>query len=123
MLVTLDKGRIIGMKESGKSNREIARQTGHDRGTISQIWNDYCANTARLQDPDADVKTIQAQMTEDACYTVNGRTRWKYTPELEARQREIAEEEAGKRRRLGAGHKQKLTNKQIHENWWRKALT
>jgi len=115
MLYTLDKGRIIGMKESGKSNREIARQTGHDRGKISQIWNEYCAYSAGLHDPEADIKTLQAQMTEDAQYTVNGRTRWKYTPELEARLRSIAEEEAGKRRRLGAGHKQKLTNKQIHE--------
>ncbi|MDR1328621.1 MAG: hypothetical protein LBK23_03385, partial [Oscillospiraceae bacterium] len=34
---------------------------------------------------------------------------------LDARLREIAEEERGKTRRLGAGHKQKLTNRQIFE--------
>lgn len=115
MLGNMGKGIIIGMKEGGQSNREIARQTGHDRGEISRIWNEYCAMKEQLKDPDADIKAIQAKMTEEPKYTVNGRTRWKYTPELEARLREIVEEEAGKKRRLGAGHKQKLTNTQIHE--------
>jgi DNA-binding response OmpR family regulator len=46
---------------------------------------------------------------------VAGRHRTKYTDELDARLREIAEEERGKTRRLDAGHKQKLTNRQIFE--------
>jgi transposase len=103
------------MKQAGKSNRAIAKETGHDRCVISRIWSDYCAATAKLKEPGADVKSIQDEMTAPPKYRVAGRHRTKYTDELDARLREIAEEERGKTRRLGAGHKQKLTNRQIFE--------
>jgi len=43
------------------------------------------------------------------------RKRRKYTDELDKRLKEILKEEARKDRLLGAGHKQKLTNRQIRQ--------
>lgn len=37
MVNLMDKGRIVGMKQAGMSNREISRRTGHDRTVISRI--------------------------------------------------------------------------------------
>lgn len=115
MLKALDKGIIIGMKQSGKSNREIARKTGHDRALISRIWSEYCALSAQQNDPGADIKAIQEQITEEPRHKSSGRRRWKYTEALDTRLREIVEEERVKDRRMGSGHKQKLTNIQIYE--------
>lgn len=114
MIETMDKGRIIGMKEAGMSTREVARVTGHDRKTISKFWEEYQRLSAALKAPGADVKAIQEQMTADPKYDSSGRTRRKYTPELEARLKEIVAEERNKDRKMGAGHKQKLTNRQIY---------
>ena len=115
MIRGMDKGRIIGMKESGQSTRAVARATGHDRKTISRIWDEYQRLAAALEAPGADVKSIQAQMTEEPKYKSAGRVKRKYTAELDARLREIESEERKKDRLMGAGHKQKLTNRQIHE--------
>ena len=115
MITLLDKGRIIGMKQAGKSNREIARETGHDRKSISQIWSEYCAQSVKLAEPAADIKTVQAEMTEKPKYRSSGRPRTKYTDAIDARLREIVEEEHAKTKRLGRRHKQKLTNRQIFE--------
>lgn len=60
-------------------------------------------------------KALQEKMTDEPRYNSAGRERRKYTPEIDARLREIVSEEHTKTRRMGAGHKQKLTNKQIHE--------
>lgn len=114
MIETMDKGRIIGMKEAGKSTREVARISGHDRKTISKIWNEYQGHSAALKAPEADVKAIQEQMTAEPKYDSSGRRKRKYTPELDARLREIVAEEKRKDRRMGKGHKQNLTNRQIH---------
>ena len=114
MIKAVDKGRIIGMKEAGVSTREVSRVTGHDRKTIAKIWNEYQALSASLAEPGADVKAIQEEMTAEAKYDSSGRTRWRYTPELDARLKEIVAEEKRKDRQMGSGHKQKLTNRQIH---------
>jgi hypothetical protein len=106
MLQTPNKGRIIGMKQSGMSNRAVARETGNDRHVVSKIWSEYRTASAKLKEAGADIKSIQAEMMAVPKYRVAGRHKRKYTDELDARLREIAEEERGKTRRLGAGHKQ-----------------
>ena len=111
----MDKGKIIGMKESGLSTRAVAKMSGHDRKTISKIWNEYQLLSAELKKPGVDVKSIQAKMTEAPKYNSSRRTRRKYTEELDLRLKEILSEERKKDRLMGVTHKQKLTNKQIHE--------
>ena len=115
MLAEMDIGKIIGLKESGKSNRATARIAGNSRDTVSKVWNRYCEQKAMLEFPGADVKLIQEEMTKAPPYDSTGRVRWKYTEAVDRRLREILRTEEEKTRRLGERHKQKLTNKQIHE--------
>ena len=100
MLKCLDIGIVIGMKQMGASNREIARKTGYDRNKISSVWSRYCGQVARLGEEGADVKSIQAEMTEEPKYTGRGRTRFRYTEAVEKRFKEIVEEETVIKSRL-----------------------
>ena len=115
MMKLLDKGKVIGMKLAGVSNREIHRTCGYDRVKISQVWSEYNASLTRMNDPNADVKAIQEEMYTEPRYDTSKRTKRKYTPVVEDALKEILEQEEVKTRRLGPRHKQKLTNKQIHE--------
>lgn len=114
MMGNMDKGKLIGMKKAGMSTRAVARETGHDRKTIARIWNEYLRLSAELEKPCADVKGIQEQMTSEPRYKTSKRGKRKYTEELDERLRDIDAEERVKTRLMGAQHKQKLTNKQIH---------
>ena len=69
----------------------------------------------KLEEPGADVKTIQAELFAEPKYNVAKRGKRKYTEELDKRLKEILKEEERKDRLFGPNHKQKLTNKQIHQ--------
>jgi transposase len=111
----MDKKKIIELKEEGISNREVARQTGHDRDTVSKYWNEYRQQMERLEEPGADVREIQDKLLETPKYKARNRKRHKYTEEVDKRLKAMLKEEERKDRLFGPGHKQKLTNKQIHE--------
>jgi hypothetical protein len=111
----LEKKNIIMLKEQGLSNREVSRRTGHDRETVSKYWSEYRMKLARLEKPGEDVKAIQESLLAKPKYNAGVRKRLKYTAEVEKRLMEILKEEAKKDRLFGDGHKQSLTNKQIHE--------
>ena len=49
MINKMDKYTIIKLKLKGKSFRQIARDTGIDRKTISKYWKDYQINMERLE--------------------------------------------------------------------------
>jgi transposase len=111
----MEKKEIIMLKEQGLSNREVSRRTGHDRETVAKYWNEYRHQLSRLKEPGTDTKAIQESLLAKPKYKATNRKRHKYTEELEKRLKEILKEEMRKDRLFGAGHKQKLTNKQIHE--------
>ena len=115
MFKQMDKGKVIGMKLAGMSNRAIHRKEGYDREKISEVWSEYNAALARMNTPGSDIKAIQEEMCCEPKYNASKRTKRKYTPEVDAALKEILKEEEAKTRRLGPRHKQKLTNKQIHE--------
>jgi len=115
MVDYVDKKKIIDMKEEGLSNREVARRTGYDRKTVSKYWNEYRQHLTRLEEPGADVREIQDGLLKTPKYHAVNRKRHKYTDELDKRLKLILKEEERKDRLFGAGHKQKLTNKQIHQ--------
>ena len=115
MMKLLDKGKVIGMKLAGVSNREIHRTCGYDRVKISQVWSEYNASLAKMNAPNADIKAIQEEMYAEPKYDTSKRTKRKYTHVVETALKEILEQEEVKTRRLGPRHKQKLTNKQIYE--------
>ncbi|MCL2502913.1 MAG: IS21 family transposase [Bacteroidales bacterium] len=97
------------------SNRAIHRQLGYGREKISEVWSEYNAALARLNDPAADIKAVQEEMYSEPKYDSSKRTKRKYTSTVEEALKEILDQEEAKTRRLGPRHKQKLTNKQIHE--------
>jgi len=115
MVQFMEKKDIIMLKEQGESNREVARQTGFDRKTVSKYWEEYRRKLQQLEEADADVKALQESLFTAPAYKTSGRRRRKYTEELDARVKSILKEEERKDRLFGPGHKQKLTNKQIHQ--------
>jgi hypothetical protein len=115
MIQLMEKQKIIILKEQGLSTREVSRQTGHDRETVSKYWKEYQGHLGLLEEPGADVKGIQSEMFSSPKYSVQKRGRRKYTEEVDKRLKEILKEEERKTRIFGVNHKQKLTNKQIHQ--------
>ena len=115
MVKFMDKKNIIMLKEQGLSNREVSRRTGHNRKTVSKYWEEYRRQLQRLDKPDADVKAIQEGLLSAPKYKTGKRGRRKYTVELDTRLKAILKEEERKTRLFGPGHKQKLTNRQIHK--------
>jgi len=111
----MDKKTIIMLKEQGLSNRAVARRTGHDRKTVSKYWEEYRRSLQLLKEPGADAKAIQESLLAKPRYNAATRTRRKYTEEMDKRLKAILKEEERKDRLFGPGHKQNLTNKQIHE--------
>ena len=115
MVKFVDKKDIIMQKEQGLSNREVSRRTGHDRKTVSKYWEAYRCQLRRLEEPGADVKAIQERLLAEPTYDASKRVRRKYTEELDKRLKTILKEEEKKNRLFGPGHKQGLTNRQMHK--------
>jgi len=111
----MEKKDIIMLKEQGLSNREVARRTGKDRDTVSKYWNEYQQKLSQLDKPNADTRAIQESLLITPEYNTANRKKRKYTEELDKRLKGILKEEERKDRLFGPGHKQGLTNKQIHE--------
>jgi transposase len=115
MVEHMDKRKIIELKEAGLSNREVARQTGFDRDTVSKYWNEYRRRLQELEEPGADTRAIQDSLFATPRRAAAIRTRHKYTEEVDIRLKGILKEEEKKTRLLGPCHKQRLTNRQIHQ--------
>ena len=115
MVKFMRKKDVIMYKEQGMSNREVAMRTGLDRATVSKYWNEYRDQLSRLDEFGSDAKAIQESLMAEPKYSATNRKRRKYTEELDERLRAILKEEERKDRLFGPGHKQKLTNRQIHK--------
>jgi transposase len=109
----MEKNTIITLKLKGKSNREIARETGINRKTVARYWAEYQQLTEQLL-PDGDNRAVQEQIVSKPKYDSSSRAPLKYTPQISKAIDEILESEAKKARELGENNKQKLTNRQIH---------
>ena len=110
------KSEVITLKNAGGSNREVARQTGLDRGTVSKYWEEYRRRKRELVESGASVdeRWVQEELLKAPSYTVNGRVKRKYTEQIEERLTELLKAEKRKDTILGQGHKQSMTNKQIY---------
>ena len=117
MIEFMNKKDILGLKQQGVSNRAAAKQLGIDRKTVAKYWNEYQLHMSQLTAEGADTRAVQDRLYKTPEYqsTEKKRKSRKYTEETDKRLREILAEERRKDAILGKGHKQKLTNKQIHQ--------
>lgn len=109
----MDKHTIIQLKLRGHSNRDIERITGHNRKTVARYWKQYERQRAELEHG-GDVELAQEAIITAPKYDTSHRGPAKYNAAIDALIEEILAEEAAKDHRLGP-HKQRLTNRQIHE--------
>lgn len=58
MTTFVDKKKIIELKEADLSNREVSRELGCDRGTVSKYWKEYQQALVQLEATGADIKEI-----------------------------------------------------------------
>ena len=112
----LDKAAIIKLKETGMSNRGVARELGIDKKTVNKYWNEYKENIQRLSKTTDtnEITQIQEDITSAPKYNSDSRTRRKVTPEFLNALEKILEDEEKKIKVLGT-NKQALTKQQIHE--------
>jgi len=115
MVDSMEKAKVIALKQEKLSNREVARRVGINRETVAKYWNEYQQKSQELIRANSDTRTVQEELLAKPAYNARGRKPLKYTAEEETRLIEILETEKQKDRVLGTGHKQKMTNKQIRE--------
>ena len=111
----MDKHTIVQLKLRGHSNREIERMTGHNRKTVARYWKDYERNRASLAQGDGAIERVQEAIITAPVYDTRSRRPSKYNEAIDEFIDQILAEEAAKDHLLGSSHKQRLTNRQIHE--------
>jgi transposase len=109
----MEKNTIITMKEKGKSNRWIERETGINRKTVARYWSKHQELLGQLT-AEGENRAIQEQIVSKPIYDASGRKPTKYTLEMDEAINKILSSEGEKARELGDSHKQQLTNAQIH---------
>ncbi|MCL1847944.1 MAG: IS21 family transposase [Coriobacteriia bacterium] len=114
MINIMQQHTIITLKNEGKSNREVARQMGVSRKTVSRYWNDYLEQLTLLA-MGGDTRGIQENITKGPSYDSSKRKPIKYTTEIDKLLDEILVAEEVKRRELGPNNKQMLTTTEIHK--------
>jgi hypothetical protein len=87
--------------------------TGFDRKTIARYWNDYLKQTRSLGDG-GEIRDQQEIIVSAPKYDTSNRRPKKYTAEIDQMLDAILAGESAKDSVLGASHKQRLTNQQIH---------
>ena len=114
----MEKYAIITMKKKGMSFRKIALELGIDRKTVAKIWRVYESAQEELVilsgAKRVDEKLVDQAIAEIKYSSVN-RSNRKLTFEIIQRINELLGQETEKDELLGLRHKQRLTNRQIHE--------
>jgi DNA-binding transcriptional regulator YhcF (GntR family) len=110
----MDKNEIITQKLRGRSNRDLAKDTGINRKTIAKYWQEYQQQVALLGSRACD-RELQQLICEQPKYNTSSRKPVKYNDAIDSDIDAILVEEKEKNKLLGSTHKQHLSCKQIHE--------
>ena len=107
---------VISRYRQGESYRHIARELGIDRKTVKAICVRYKEGMDALDVSrnEHEVEEATEQLVLTRSYDSSKRRTRTYTPEVEARMKELYQKELGKNKRLGP-HKQALTAIAVHE--------
>lgn len=114
MITLMDKYTIIKLKQTGMSNRQVAKQLGVNRKTVNKYWNDYTLEMKQLDTSETRLKAVQEKIVSKPQYDVSNRQTYKYSEEIDNALEHILESEKEKLRVLGI-NKQQLSNVQIHQ--------
>ncbi len=114
MITLMDKYTIIKLKQTGMSNRQVAKQLGINRKTVNKYWNDYTKEINQLRKNETSIKMVQEKIVSKPQYDVSNRKSFKYSDEINNALDSILESEKEKLRVLGI-NKQQLSNVQIHQ--------
>jgi len=60
----MDKGKVIGMKLAGMSNRAINREHGYDRDKVAQVWDEYNLALAQMEEPKPTLKQSKTRCVQ-----------------------------------------------------------
>ena len=107
---------VISRYRQGESKRHIARELGIDRKTVKAICDRYKKGIDALNSSKSEQEVEEAteQLVLTRSYDSSKRRARAYTPAVEARMKELYQQELKKNKRLGP-HKQALTAIAVHE--------
>ena len=107
---------VITRRIQGKSERKVAEELGMSRNTVRKYWKDYLHTLNKLNEAQTESQRLELtkSLVDGPTYDCSTRKCRKYTPEIDALLEKILEDEDTKTKELGDGHKQKLTQVQIH---------
>lgn len=107
---------VISRYRQGESYRHIARELGIDRKTVKAICDRYKKGIDALNSSKSEQEVEEAteQLVLTRSYDSSKRRTRAYTPAVEARMKELYQQELKKNKRLGP-HKQALTAIAVHE--------
>jgi len=105
---------IIGHFRDGKSIRQLARETGRSREAVGNYVKAYAAKKAQLElERGSEVTELIEDLVAPPTYDSSGRQKWKVTPAVVDRVKDLLAENAVKRSR--GQHKQQFKKVDIHE--------
>nr|MDK7630015.1 hypothetical protein [Globicatella sanguinis] len=101
---------IISCYRRGETKRGISRKLEVDRKTVRKICDAYDETLVKLgkAEDDQALERATEELVLKRKYDSSNRKKTAFTPEVEARMKELLEEEKEKTKRLGS-HKQALT--------------
>ncbi len=107
---------VISRYRQGESYRHIARELGIDRKTVKAICDRYKKGIDALNSSKSEQEVEEAteQLVLTRSYDSSKRRARAYTPAVEARMKELYQQELKKNKRL-CPHKQALTAIAVHE--------
>lgn len=107
---------VISRYRQGESKRHIERELGIDRKTVKAICDRYKKGIDALNSSKSEQEVEEAteQLVLTRSYDSSKRRARAYTPAVEARMKELYQQELKKNKRLGP-HKQALTAIAVHE--------
>ncbi len=106
----------ISLYRKGMNFSQIARELDMNRKTVRSIIYRHKQFTQQLldQQPCIPIDSLTEKIVLERKYDSSNRKARAYTPEVQAKMKELLDQETIKSKKLGT-HKQNLTAKQVHE--------
>lgn len=117
MITMIDKGHIIRLVESGKSYRQVSKETGIHRKTVAKYFQEHKRLQAELEEIDCpvEVREIQNKIISQPSYPSRKKVLIKWTEEMDQFLDNQLDLEKDRDLKFGINHKQRITNVMVHE--------